>query len=179
MNPLPGDLFARRLRQERERLGISQAGLARRMTEILGTNVDPSTVTRIEQQLRAVRLDEAVAAAKAVDVPLPVLYSEDPEAETEAQMQQYLADLALAQREWEKNRLEVLRISKAIQAIQAVSGHTDLRAMVDPRLLESIDARVPLKDDAGQSQGQDEESGADLSADGGADGASRPTAPGE
>lgn len=178
MNPLPGDLFARRLRQERERLGISQAGLARRMTEILGTNVDPSTVTRIEQQLRAVRLDEAVAAAKAVEVPLPVLYSEDPEAETEAQMQQYLADLTLAQREWEKNRLEVLRISKAIQA---VSGHTDLRAMVDPRLLESIDARVPLKDDAGQgqSQGQDEESGADLSADGGADGASRPTAPGE
>src|ERR1041385_8510014 len=58
MNPLPGGLFARRLRQERERLGISQAELARRMAALLGTNVDSTAITRIEQQTRAVRLDE-------------------------------------------------------------------------------------------------------------------------
>ncbi|MDO4254385.1 MAG: helix-turn-helix transcriptional regulator [Kocuria sp.] len=149
MNPLPGDLFARRLRQERERLGISQAELARRIAEILGTNVDPSAVTRIEQQIRAVRLDEAVAAAQALDVPLTVLVADDPEAETEAQLQQYLAELAVAQREWEKSRLEVLRISKAIQVI---SGGAHLPEVVDPRLLESIDARVPLEDDASDGE---------------------------
>lgn len=144
MNSLPGDLFARRLRQERERLGISQAELARRIAEILGTNVDPSAVTRIEQQIRAVRLDEAVAAAKALDVPLTLLVADDPEAESEAQLQQYLADLALAQREWEKSRLEVLRITRAIQAL---GGGADWQTRIDPRLLESIDARVPLEDE--------------------------------
>jgi transcriptional regulator with XRE-family HTH domain len=143
MNPLPGDLFARRLRLERDRLGISQAELARRIAEILGTNVDPSAVTRIEQQVRAVRLDEAVAAAQALDVPLMVLVSEDGEAENEAQLQQYLAELAAAQRQWEKNRLEVLRISKAIQVL---GGEGHLQGGVDPRLLESIDDRVPLQD---------------------------------
>lgn len=160
MNPLPGDLFARRLRQERERQGISQAALARKIAEILGTNVDTSVVNRIEQQLRAVRLDEAVAAAKALRVPLTVLYADDPEAESEAQMQQYLADLAIAQREWEKNRLEVLRISKAIQVL---GGEDRLRAMIDPRLMESIDARVPLEnddpDDTGGAGGTDETAG--------------------
>lgn len=144
MNALPGDLFARRLRQERERLGISQAELARRIAEILGTNVDPSAVTRIEQQIRAVRLDEAVAASKALDVPLAILVAEDPEAESEAQLQRYLADLAAAQREWEKNRLEVLRLSKAIQVL---GGGAQLKGVVDFRLLESIDARVPVEED--------------------------------
>ncbi|MUU73512.1 helix-turn-helix domain-containing protein [Pseudarthrobacter sp. GA104] len=144
MNSLPGDLFARRLRQERERLGISQAELARRIAEILGTNVDPSAVTRIEQQIRAVRLDEAVAAAKALDVPLALLVADDHEAESEGQLQQYLADLALAQREWEKSRLEVLRITRAIQAL---GGSAELQARIDPRLMDSIDARVPLEDE--------------------------------
>lgn len=182
MNPLPSDTFARRLREERERLGISQARLSRRMAEILGTKVDPSAVSRIEQQLRAVRLDQAVAAAKALGVPLAVLVSEDPVAETEAQMQQYLADLALAQREWEKNRLEVLRISTAIQALD---GHAGLRAIVDPRLLESIEARVPLEGEITGEAGTGARTGADSGAgtgagsgDGGeSEGASGPTAP--
>ena len=163
MNPLPGDLFARRLRQERERIGISQAELARRIAEILDTNVDPSAVTRIEQQVRAIRLDEAVAAAKALDVPLQVLVSDEPEAETEAQLQQHLADLAVVQREWEKNRLEIIRLS---QIIQMLGGGSDLQMVLDPRLMESIDARVPL-DEADKGSEADEQ-----------DGPEAPTAPG-
>lgn len=142
MNPLPGDLFARRLRIERECLNISQAELARRVAEILGTNVDPSAITRIEQQTRAVRLDEAVAAAQALDMPLALLLSEDPDAENEARLQQYRAELALAQHEWEKNRLEVQRLS---QAIQVLTGGTVTSGGTDARLLEAIDDRVPAE----------------------------------
>ncbi|MEU6263740.1 helix-turn-helix domain-containing protein [Saccharopolyspora shandongensis] len=142
MNPLPGDLFARRLRQERERLSISQAELARRIAKILGINVDPSAVTRIEQQTRAVRLDEAVAAAEALDLPLTLLLSDDPAAESEARLQQYIAELALAQREWEKNRLEVQRLFRAIQAL---TGGADPQTLLDPRLRDAIDARVPAE----------------------------------
>jgi transcriptional regulator with XRE-family HTH domain len=78
----PAEVGARmkRLRQERDRLSISQAELARRIAEVLGQNVDPSAVTRIEQQTRAVRLDEAVAAAEALEVPITLLVSDDPAA---------------------------------------------------------------------------------------------------
>ncbi|MFJ1824485.1 helix-turn-helix domain-containing protein [Streptomyces sp. NPDC088178] len=149
MNPLPGDLFARRLRQERERLGISQAELARRMAALLGSNVDSTAITRIEQQTRAVRLDEAVVAARALDVPLILLTSEDPVAECEAQLQQYRAELVLAQREWEKNRLEIQRLTRAIQVLtgdmEALSGDDLSPVSFDPVLREAIDARVPAE----------------------------------
>ncbi len=117
MNPLPGDLFARRLKQERERIGISQAELARRIASILDTNVDPSAVTRIEQQIRAVRLDEAVAAAQALDVPLGVLLDDDPSLNRHEQLERLQADLALAQRRWDAARLEVQRLMRAIQIV--------------------------------------------------------------
>lgn len=146
MNPLPGDIFARRLRQERARLNISQAELARRVAEILGSNVDSSAITRIEQQTRAVRLDEAVAAAKALDVPLDLLLSDDPAADNEARLQQHLAELTLAQREWEKWRVEVQRLSRAIQTL---TGGTAPQSRLDPEFRDAIDARVPAIDDEG------------------------------
>ncbi|MEU3047812.1 helix-turn-helix transcriptional regulator [Streptomyces sp. NPDC006984] len=119
MNPLPGDLFARRLRQERERLGISQAELARRMAALLGTNVDSTAITRIEQQTRAVRLDEAVTAAEALGVPLITLVSDDYARENEAEIQNQLAELALAEQEWERLRQKVHRITQTIQQLSA------------------------------------------------------------
>ncbi|MFJ5724717.1 helix-turn-helix domain-containing protein [Streptomyces sp. NPDC093149] len=149
MNPLPGDLFARRLRQERERLGISQAELARRMAALLGTNVDSTAITRIEQQTRAVRLDEAVAAARALDVPLILLISEDPAAECVAQLQQYRAELVLARCEWEKNGLEIQRLTRAVEVLtsdmEALPSDDSSPASLDPGLREAIDARVPAE----------------------------------
>lgn len=150
-DPLPGDVFARRLRQERERRGFSQAALARRIAEVLGTNIDPSAVTRIEQQTRAVRLDEAVAAAEALDVPLALLLSDDPAAENEAKLQQYLAELAVAQRNWENDRLEVQRL---VQAIQVLTGGTVPEVHLDPRLRDAIDARIPA-DGPGSTEGDE------------------------
>ncbi|KAB7839535.1 helix-turn-helix domain-containing protein [Streptomyces mobaraensis] len=119
MNALPGDLFARRLRQERERLGISQAELARRMAALLGTNVDSTAITRIEQQTRAVRLDEAVTAAKALGVPLITLISDSYARENEAEIQNQLAKLALAEQKWERLRQEIHQITQTIQHLSA------------------------------------------------------------
>lgn len=141
MNPLPADLFARRLRHERERLGISQAELARRVAELLDTNVDPSAITRIEHQVRAVRLDEAVAVSRALGLPLAEMISEDATAEKDAQLRRYLSELAAAQRTMEQARLDIHRL---VHSIRTLDQSTDLTDLVDPQLLEAVDARVPL-----------------------------------
>lgn len=123
MSTLPSDTFARRLRIEREEQGMSQARLARGMAEVLGTNVDPSAVTRIEQQTRAIQLDEAVAIARVLDVPLAALLADQSADENEALKQQYLADLAAAQHQWEQTRQEIGRLTRLIQS---VSGTNEL-----------------------------------------------------
>ncbi|MFC9756683.1 helix-turn-helix domain-containing protein [Streptomyces sp. NPDC056921] len=153
MNPLPGDLFARRLRQERERLGVSQAELARRMAELLGANVDSTAITRIEQQTRAVRLDEAVAAATALGTPLITLLSNNYARENEAEIQKQLAELALAEQAWEKLRQKIHRITKTIQQLSAereafrshaldVDPETAGNYELDPETKAAVDARV-------------------------------------
>lgn len=121
MSPLPSDTFARSLRVERERLKISQAELARRVAEVLGTNVDPTAVTRIEQQTRAVRLDEAVAIATALDVPLSLLVDGSRE-EAEALHRRYLTELVAAQQRWEKERQEIGRLTRLIQSISGTNA---------------------------------------------------------
>lgn len=121
MPSLPSDTFARRLRIERERQRISQAELARRMAEVLDTNVDPSAVTRIEQQTRAVRLDEAVAMATVLDVPLGALLIDHSAEKNEALKQQYLADLVAAQRQWEQTRQEIGRLTRLVQSLSGTN----------------------------------------------------------
>ncbi|MFJ7280799.1 helix-turn-helix domain-containing protein [Kitasatospora sp. NPDC098663] len=153
MNPLPGDLFARRLRQERERLGISQAELARRMAALLGANLDSTAITRIEQQTRAVRLDEAVTAAKALGVPLITLVSDSCARENEAEIQNQLAELALAEQEWERLRQKIHRITWTIQQLSAeregfcshaldVNPGTAGDYELDPETQAALDARM-------------------------------------
>ena len=78
LSPLPSDVFAQRVRHERTRQKLSQAALASRVSALLGSNLDPTTVTRIEKNERVVRLDEAVAIAQALDVPLSLLVYADP-----------------------------------------------------------------------------------------------------
>lgn len=149
MNPLPSDLFARRLRAERERAEISQADLARRMAERLGTRVDPSAVTRIEQQTRAVRLDEAVAVAGALDLPLVMLLTEDPAEENERRLRQYLAELAEAESHWARTGVEIERLTATVKALTEerahLAGARPGTPELDPDLAAAIDARVPLE----------------------------------
>lgn len=75
MNRSASETFRRRLREERERAGISQMELARRMTERLSSRIDSTTITRMEKGERTVRLDEAVVAAEALQLPLSELLS--------------------------------------------------------------------------------------------------------
>jgi len=62
-------MFAKRLREQRTRRGWSQTMLADRMrTE--GVDLHPTAITRMESGERGIRLNEAVAAAAALTVPL-------------------------------------------------------------------------------------------------------------
>jgi transcriptional regulator with XRE-family HTH domain len=66
MQDNPGELFGRRLREEREQRGWTQAELAGRS----GTGLHPTAVTRIERGERGVSLNEALAFAAALGVSL-------------------------------------------------------------------------------------------------------------
>lgn len=67
------ETFARRLTEERQRAGLSQAALAARITDLIGRSMDPSAVARAEKHERAIRLDEAVAIADVLQMPLASL----------------------------------------------------------------------------------------------------------
>lgn len=150
MNSLPSDLFARRLRAERERAELSQAALARLMAERLGSKIDPSAVTRIEQQTRAVRLDEAVAVAEALDLPLVMLLSEDPAGENERRVRQYLGELAAAESQWARTGAEIDRLTTAVKELTEerarLAGARPETPALDPELAAAIDARIPVED---------------------------------
>lgn len=104
--------FIRRMREERERARISQTELAARMTRILGSNIDPTTVTRMEKGERTVRLDDAVAAADALGLPLgELLSSTGSERDAELRRAQYdldNAELLLSNAVAEANRHEAV-----------------------------------------------------------------------
>lgn len=141
---LPSDLFARRLRQERERHGLSQAELARRIATRLQTNVDPSAVTRIEQQTRAVRLDEAVSAADSLGVPLTSLLSENPIERNEDELAKLATELTLALDQWHRSREQVVHLTQLIQDLTIerveVDAH-DQQTQADPEQI-----KPPLSD---------------------------------
>lgn len=59
-------MFGTRVRQFRERLGLTQAVLAQRLTAA-GLKLDHSAVARLEKGKRAIRLDEAVTLANVLN----------------------------------------------------------------------------------------------------------------
>lgn len=70
MTETPDQTFGRRLREERQRAGISQTELCRRLTTVYGHTIDPSAVSRTEKGARSVPPDEAVALADLLSIPL-------------------------------------------------------------------------------------------------------------
>src|SRR5919106_7003649 len=66
------EIFARCLQDERKRRGWSQAELSRRVSA-LGHELKKDAMSKIEGGSRGVTLDDAVALAAALDVPLFVL----------------------------------------------------------------------------------------------------------
>lgn len=123
------------------------------MAALLGSNVDTTAITRIEQQTRAVRLDEAVTAAEALGVPLITLVSDNYAWKNEAEIQNQLAELALAEQEWERLRQKVHRITQTIQQLSAeredfrshaldVNPETASDYELDPETQAALDARM-------------------------------------
>lgn len=103
MQNTPGARFARRLREERERVGLSQTGLAEQLSERLGDAIYHSAVARMESGQRSVKIDEAVAVADVLRLPLATL----------------LEDVDTV-----GNRLDELR-DEVIQAREAVVGYEE------------------------------------------------------
>jgi transcriptional regulator with XRE-family HTH domain len=70
-------MFASRMKQRREELGVSQATLAMTLTERYGIKIDSTAITRIEQNAtgkpgaRVIRLGEAAAVADSLQTTLP------------------------------------------------------------------------------------------------------------
>jgi len=77
MRLLLSDFFAQRLREERRKASFSRDDLPRRISLVLGGPIDPTLVQRFEEGTRAPRLDETVAAAAALSVPLLELIDSD------------------------------------------------------------------------------------------------------
>lgn len=73
MAETPGATFARRLREVRQARDMTQAELARRLTDLLDVRIDGAVITKIEKGDRGVRLEEAVYSAEILDVPLESL----------------------------------------------------------------------------------------------------------
>lgn len=116
-DPLPSDTFAGKVRSERERQGISQAQLSRRMAEEFDAVLDPSAITRIEAQTRAVRLDEAVAIAGVLGVQLQTLL-EAHEDETTARLAGLSTELEIAFSEWTRLGGEIDRLTRQIRLLR-------------------------------------------------------------
>ena len=108
------EIFARRLNEERQRAGLSQAALAARITDMIGRSIDPSAIARAEKHERAIRLDEAVAIADALQVPLTSLLRDRDAIDDE--IDELRRDLSLYQ--WKLSKAE----EEAQQAEDSISA---------------------------------------------------------
>ncbi|WP_067247009.1 helix-turn-helix domain-containing protein [Microbacterium resistens] len=88
--PTPSEIFVSNVRAARRGAALSQAELADMVTPLVGRTIDSSAVTRIERGDRAVRLDEAVAIAEVLEIPLAVLIGS-----IDVELELYRAELEL------------------------------------------------------------------------------------
>lgn len=127
MPQLPGKVFARRLREERERAGVTQAALAQRLTDLLDHRIDASAISRIEKCERSVRLDEAVILAETLQVSLSSLLTD--RTSVDEKLGELRRDLALfewqvdqAEEQLERTRRSVVATSRAIAELETSHG---------------------------------------------------------
>lgn len=123
----PTEIFARRMREERQRAGLSQADVGERLTEVLGRTVDHSAIARAEKHQRAIRLDEAIAIAELLELPMSALLrdrdqvdDEIGELERDLSMADWRA--AQAQETLQQSRDEVAGIRRRIAELEATRG---------------------------------------------------------
>jgi transcriptional regulator with XRE-family HTH domain len=113
------------MREERGRLGFSQATLAERVTALLDYKVDGSSVTRIEKGERSVRLAEALAIAEALRIPLAALLRDraaidDEIGELERDLSEELHRASLAEEALQRARTSARAIERRIAELEAI-----------------------------------------------------------
>lgn len=118
-------IFARRMREERHRAGLSQAALAERVTALLDYKVDGSSVTRVEKGERSVRLAEAIAIAEALQTPLSALLRDrvaidDEIGELERDLSEELHRASLAEEALDTARAAVRAVERRIAELEAI-----------------------------------------------------------
>lgn len=116
MDQFAGEVFARRLHEERGRAGVTQADLADHLSRVLGHKVVASAVSRIESHQRSVRLDEAVLIAERIGVPLESLLRDRNAVDDE--LAQLRRDLAMVEWRAAKARDEVDEAQEAARTIR-------------------------------------------------------------
>lgn len=119
--------FARRLREEREKVGISQTALAHRLSERLGVTIYSTAVTKMENGSRAIKIEEAVAVAEIFDVSLISLVTErDPVdarlEELRRELGRQQARLDEAQNEYQQAMVAMAHIEQEIEHLEASRG---------------------------------------------------------
>lgn len=115
----PSAVFARRMREARERADMSQVVLARGITLRLGVTVDQTTVARMERGERGIRLDEAVAIADVLNVPLARLLG-DSDSQQAAEIQQLRFDLERAKVMQANASAEIERLTARLRELGEV-----------------------------------------------------------
>lgn len=157
MSKSTSETFRRRLREERERAEISQMELARRMTGLMPTRIDSTSITRIEKGTRSVRLEEAVASARALDVSLSELL-DTRETDLETQVAAAKQRLKAAEDALETALTEVDLRRRTVKQLQVELDNLDQQwqeeyeAEVRRELAEDLEIeRWPLRIDTDES----------------------------
>ena len=110
------EVFAQRLREERARAGLTQAELATQLSDVLGTAVYGSAITRVEKGVRSVKLEEAVAMAQVVGVELSSMLVGS--SELERVLAEHRTALVAAQARFEEVRAEMTRLSIIVDHLE-------------------------------------------------------------
>lgn len=109
------ETFARRMREERQRAGLTQVEVAERLTAMLERPVYDSALARVEKHLRAIRLDEAVAIADVLELPLSALLRDREHVDEEiAQLRQELDEA-----QWRANETRVV-LQRAEDSVESI-----------------------------------------------------------
>lgn len=135
----PEHRFGRKVREQRQRLDMTQEQLAQRLTE-LGVNLHPSAIAKIElrdvERPRAIRLDEAVAIAKALAFDIGEVTSPNHELSL---LFAHLSDL-VEPLQYLTSRADGLaaEVTQLLQTWPDGPARTEISTALDPELFRSI-----------------------------------------
>ncbi|WP_280909305.1 helix-turn-helix transcriptional regulator [Leucobacter exalbidus] len=121
----PAQVFARRLREERVRIDMSQAELAQKLSVHYDIKLDASAVARIERGERGVKLDEAVGIAQILDTELEALL--DSATSIDRALRRQRTELALAKVKLAAMQDEVTELALNVENLEQEIADREVR----------------------------------------------------